>query len=30
MDRKTSRLAMYGGLILMLAIVVLVVILSPR
>lgn len=30
MDRKTSRIAMYGGLILMIAIVVLVVVLSPR
>lgn len=30
MDRKTSRFAMYGGLILTLVIVVLVVVFSPR
>jgi predicted nucleic acid-binding Zn ribbon protein len=30
MDRRTSRLVMYGGLILILVIVVLVVAFSPR
>ncbi len=30
MDRRTSRLVMYGGLALIVAIVVLVVVLSPR
>jgi len=30
MDRRTSRLVMYGGLILILVVVVLVVAFSPR
>ncbi len=30
MDRRTSRLVMYGGLVLILVIVVLVVVFSPR
>ena len=30
MDRRTSRLVMYGGLALIVAIVVLVVVFSPR
>jgi len=30
MDRRTSRLVMYGGLLLIVAIVVLVVVFSPR
>lgn len=30
MDRRTSRLVMYGGLALIVAIVVIVVIVSPR
>lgn len=30
MDRRTSRLVMYGGLVLIVAIVVLVVVFSPR
>jgi predicted nucleic acid-binding Zn ribbon protein len=30
MDRRTSRLVMYGGLALIVAVVVLVVIFSPR
>ena len=30
MDRRTSRLVMYGGLVLMVAIVVLVVLFSQR
>ena len=30
MDRRTSRLVMYGGLALMVAIVVLAVVFSPR
>ncbi len=30
MDRRTSRLVMYGGLALIVAIVVVVVVLSPR
>jgi predicted nucleic acid-binding Zn ribbon protein len=30
MDRRTSRLVMYGGLVLILVLVVLVVVFSPR
>jgi|GEM_PF-1567871 len=30
MDRRTSRLVMYGGLVLILVVVVLVVVFSPR
>lgn len=30
MDRRTSRLVMYGGLVLIVAIVVLVALFSPR
>jgi hypothetical protein len=30
MDRRTSRLVMYGGLVLIVAVVVLVVVFSPR
>jgi len=30
MDRRTSRFVMYGGLVLIVAVVVLVVVFSPR